>query len=107
MTVFTENGYFENGVFTKGLHPSMIGKKIIHVGRCLAPYGYDGSYCTEAGIGGEQNPLYEYVILRGINIDGSLIVEWEPRRYPGETDTLPSFWNDGKWQALEDVVGKR
>jgi hypothetical protein len=35
MTVILKDGYFENGMWTKGIHPSMIGKKIIHEGKCL------------------------------------------------------------------------
>lgn len=97
MTKFFEGGYYENGVFVKGLHPSMIGKNIIHNGRCLCPWGYDGSYCTVSGIGTPQSPKLEYVILRGIKTDGSLIIEWNPRVFPGELTTLEPYWNDGNW----------
>lgn len=104
MVVITKEGHFEKGAWIKGLHPSMIGKKIIHVGRCVTPYGYDGSYCTEMGKGGAQNPMYQWVILHGINPDGSLVIEWDPRNFPGKLSTLEPYWNDGNWDLLENVI---
>jgi hypothetical protein len=90
-------GYFVKGAYFEGIHPSMIGKKIIHVGRCKCPYGYDGSFCTVSGTGVEQDPRTHYVILRGIQEDNSLCIEWNPRNYPGELMKLEPWWNDGEW----------
>jgi hypothetical protein len=97
MTVIEKTGYFENGVWVKGIHPSMIGKKIIHNGQVDAPWGKDGSWCTVSGIGTQQDPQKEYVILKGITENMSLVVEWNPRMYPGELTTLDPWFNDGNW----------
>jgi hypothetical protein len=97
MTKFVKDGYFENGIFVKGLHPSMIGKKIIHVGRCLCPWGYDGSFSTISGKGYPQDPQGQYVTLHNINADGSIQIEWNPRIFRGKIDRLESYWNDGNW----------
>lgn len=102
MLVIEKEGYFENGVYFKGLHSSMIGKKIIHVGRCMTPNGYDGSFCTVAGTGFPQDPKDEYVILRGIREDKSLLIEWNPRRFPGQISTLEEYWNDGNWVLYQE-----
>ena len=104
MMKITKDGYFKKGAFKLGVNPTMIGQKIIHVDRCETPYGYDGSYCTIAGIGIPQNPKDEYVILRGILDGGSLLIEGNPCIFPGETSILEPWWNDGKWVLLESIV---
>jgi hypothetical protein len=92
-----EKGHFEKGVWVVGISKDLIGKKIIHDGQVDAPWGKDGSWCTVSGIGTPQDPKKEYVILRGINEDKSMVVEWQPRMFPGELTTLDSWFNDGNW----------
>jgi hypothetical protein len=98
MVVFTENGgYFEQGVWFKGkVHHSMVGKKLVRTCPCMCPYGSDYSY----SVVGKFEPKCadtEWVILREINIDGSLVIEWNPRAFSGETNLLEPHWNDGNW----------
>lgn len=93
----TEGGYFKQGKFIKGIHPSLIGKKIIRTKPCectgdCANY-LDYSYCLN-GLYGSQPE--EWVILRDI-VDGCLVIEWFPQLFPSDIKTLPEYWNDGNW----------
>jgi hypothetical protein len=93
----TETGWFIQGAYFEGVRPDMIGKRIVHVGRVMAPWGaWDGSGCTIHGIGiSNANP--RGVILHEILPDNSIMVELNPDMFPGSVSMLPKEWNTGKW----------
>lgn len=97
----TDTGYFINGAYFEGVLPEQIGKKIIHVGRVKALWGWDGSGCTIAGNGTPNSQDYNYVIVHEILPDGQLLVELIPHVFPGRLSTLPKEWNTGKWVEVE------
>ena len=95
-----EKGYFVKGAWVVGIHPSMIGKKIVRTQKCVCQGGcgtYEDYTYSINGYFGPSDPEYEYGVLREINPDRSLIIEWKPRIFPGETSTLAPCWNDGNW----------
>jgi hypothetical protein len=90
------DGYFVKGAWVKGIHPSLIGKKIIRTKPCCCGDYFDYSYCLNGKY--FQQPD-EWVILRGIE-NGCLLIEWRPRLFPGDMHTLEEFWNDGNWVEI-------
>jgi len=99
----TENGWFIQGAYYEGVRPDMIGKRIIHVGRVMAPWGqYDGSGCTEDGTG-TPRPGHEYVIVKEILPDGQLRVVLLPWLFGVDSSEsiLPKEWNTGKWVEVK------
>ena len=89
-------GYFVKGRWFKGLHPKMIGKKIIRTQQCVFEkyVDYSYSYISEKP---RTHPSNGYVILHEIKEDRSLVVEWNPYLFPGVLKELSSDWNDGNW----------
>jgi hypothetical protein len=89
-------GHFEKGVWVVGISKDLIGKKIVRTCPCKCRYGLDYSNSIN-GLYGPMTPEHEYVILHGINEDKSIVIEWEPRLFPGEMTTREEEWNDENW----------
>jgi hypothetical protein len=100
LDIMTEKGYFVRGAFVKGIHPSLIGKKIIRTCPCDCggyldySYSYKGKY--------DDNRKDEWVLLRDI-INGCLFIDWMPKTFP-EGHILEEHWNDGNWVELSTLV---
>lgn len=103
MVKFVEDGYFENGVFVKGLHPSMVGKKIIRTRPLTLKGGCGGEYTdySHSRIG-KYFPQSDYVILHKLSPDGSFEAEWNPRLFPGHISKYEPEWNDGNWVEYKE-----
>lgn len=102
MVQFTKDGYFEGGKFVKGLHPSMIGKKIIRTRYCQCPGYTDHSY-SYVGINDTRSP-HNWVVLHKINPDGTFVIEWSPQLFPGKLSKQEAYWNDGLWVEYDPKV---
>ena len=98
MTVTEKTGYFVGGAWHTGIHPSLIGKRIVRTGPCECPYGMDYSYSV-LGKYGPRDPKHECAELIEICDDGSMIIKWEPfvGCFKDPLSHLPEYWNDGNW----------
>lgn len=109
MVVIDKGGYFEEGVWYKGLYPPhFIGKKIIRE----LPVRYETGHLdySHSLRGKYEFPrLDEWMILRGLNLDGSMLLEWGDGCgdiIKGKINLYEPEWNDGNWITLEEAIQK-
>jgi len=99
MVVITKEGYFKNGAFFEGVPPLPVVNAMLRTKPCwcLGSCGnyLDYSYSIQ-GLYFSNRPEQSYVIFHGI-LEGELLIEWEPRFFPGRIKLLPWYWNDGNW----------
>lgn len=106
MVVIEEKGYFEKGVWHKGIYNgSLVGKHVIRVrpfddGTNLP----DFTFCFFHKFGMNEGA---WVDLREIRPDGSLVLVPEPLTKPDWVVVYPPEWNDGNWRELGDALMRK
>ena len=101
MTVTEKTGYFVGGAWHTGIHPSLIGKRIVRTCPCECPYGMDYSYSVLGKYGPRDPKPFEALYQGNPTIgEGELLkrawwkfYEINPRQIAASADEVIQSWD--------------